>query len=196
MGRHKKLADDLEDDELANGAVTEQRSRERSPLSWVTKVPLLPTIAGLGAIGVVAAAWSTSQISLNFAGGSPSRAEQPQSQRGSGDRMSRSDRAKAVTVAFRENTRVTTGFSGTATIVNHGTQPIKDWTLVFRIPNASVLSVWNAVLVKRGSVATVQSSPKARPIAPGQSVRVLFAASGAASRPSTCRFNGVPCTQR
>jgi hypothetical protein len=202
MGRHNKLADEVEGDDLATAVVAEEEAGEGGGrLRWLTKVPLLPAIAGIGAIGVVTAAWSTSQISLNFAGGAPSHAEQPQAgaqdtnaRRGAGDRTSRSDRTSAVTVAFRATSRSTTGFRATATIVNRGTQTINGWTLVFHIPNARVLSASNVVLVKPGSVATVRNLAAVPTIAPGRSVRVVFTAQGAASRPSSCRFNGVPCT--
>jgi hypothetical protein len=195
MGRHNKFADETDADSLTDVPVTEE-PREGGHLNWITKVPLLPAIAGVVAVGVVAAAWSTSQISLNFAGGTPSHPEQPGSgtrnsadmQRGAGDQPNR-----AVTVAFRATSRTETGFTGTATIFNRGTRPIKLWTLVFRIPNAHVLSVSNAVLVKPGSVASIRNSAQAPVIAPGHSLRVVFWANGAASRPSACRFNRVTC---
>jgi hypothetical protein len=160
-------------------------------------------IAGIGAIGVVTAAWSTSQISLNFAGGAPAVADRPQAQaqtqdsandRGADDRTSRANRSSAVTIAFRATSRSATGFRATVTIANHGTQPINGWTLRFQIPNAQVIGASNSVLVQPGTVATMRNSAYSPTIAPGRSVKVVFTAEGAASKPSTCRFNGVACT--
>ncbi|GAA2092823.1 cellulose binding domain-containing protein [Actinomadura alba] len=202
MGRHTKLADDLdpEDADLTGDAITEPPQQGRR-MGWVTKVPLLPAIAGIGAIGVVTAAWSTSQISLNFAGGTPAVADRPQAQaqdsanrRGADDRTSRAERSSAVTIAFRATSRSSTGFRATATIANHGTQPINGWTLRFQIPNAQVIGATNVVLVQPGRVATVRNPAHSPTIAPGRSVKVIFTAEGAASKPSTCRFNGVACT--
>src|ERR1700754_114045 len=119
MGRHTKLADDLDPQGTGLADDTTAGPTRRARMGWVTKVPLLPAIAGIGAIGVVTAAWSTSQISLNFAGGTPAGADQPQqtqaqdssnSRRGVGDRISRADRTGAVTIAFRATSRSATGF--------------------------------------------------------------------------------------
>jgi hypothetical protein len=194
MGRHTKLEDDLADDVVAD--LPEEGGR----MGWVTRMPLLPLIAGVGAVSVVVAAWSTSQISLNFAGGAPVQ-PQTEAQNGAaaqhapgGDRSSRASRTSTVTVAFRATSRSTTGFRAVATITNHGTRPINGWTLMFRIPNARVLAASNVVLVKGGSVATVRNRAQEPEIAPGHFVRLIFTARGAASTPSACSFNGVVCT--
>jgi cellulose binding protein with CBM2 domain len=200
MGRHTKLEDDLVDDVVAEDPAPRLPADEAGRLGWVTKVPLLPVIAGIGAVGVVVAAWSTSQISLNFSGGSPA---QPLTEARNGataqqgtadDRTSRANRASTVTIAFRATARSATGFKAVATITNHGTRPIDGWTLVFRIPNARVLTASNVVFVRGGSVATVRSLETAPEIAPGHAVRLAFTARGAASTPSACSFNGVVCT--
>jgi hypothetical protein len=191
MGRHTKLEDDLADDVVAD--LPEEGER----LGWFARMPLLPVIAGIGAVSVVVAAWSTSQISLNFTGetAAPPLTEAQNgavAPRGPGD--DRSSRTSTATVSFRATARSETGFRAVATITNRGTRPIDDWTLVFRIPNARVLSASNVVLVKAGSVATVRNLAQAPEIEPGQAVRVVFTARGAASTPSACSFNGVVCT--
>src|SRR5689334_1029309 len=38
-------------------------------MSWIGRTPLMPVLAGIAATGVIVAAFSTRQISLNFAGG-------------------------------------------------------------------------------------------------------------------------------
>jgi cellulose binding protein with CBM2 domain len=200
MGRHTKLEDYLADDVVAEDPAAPPPTGEDGRVGWVTKLPLLPVIAGIGAVGVVVAAWSTSQISLNFAGGSPAQPltearNGATAQQGIADgRTSRSNRTSTVTIAFRATSRSATGFKAVATITNHGTRPIDGWTLVFRIPNARVLTASNVMLVRGGSVATIRSLDTAPEIAPGRAFRVSFTARGAASTPSACSFNGVVCT--
>lgn len=195
MGRHTKLEDDLADDVVTD---LPDQPEEGGRLGWVTRMPLLPLIAGIGAVSVVVAAWSTSQISLNFAGGPPVQ-PQTEAQNGAGaQRPSGGDRSskasRTVTVAFRATSRSTTGFRAVATITNHGNKPINGWTLMFRIPNARVLGASNVVLVKGGSTAMLRNLSREPEIAPGHFVRLTFTARGAASTPSACSFNGVVCT--
>jgi cellulose binding protein with CBM2 domain len=198
MGSHTKLEEDLSS--VVANDVPADLPEEGGNLGWVAKVPLLPLIAGIGAVSVVVAAWSTSQISLNFAGGSPA---QPLTEAQNGavaprgpsqDRAAPPDRANAATISFRATGRSETGFRGVVTITNRGSRPIDDWTLVFRIPNARVLSASNVELVKAGSVATVRQPEAASEIEPGESVRLVYTARGPASAPSACSFNGVVCT--
>lgn len=203
MGRHNKLTDERGADST-DDTVTEVTGRpgHSGPLRWIAKVPLLPAIAGIGAMGVVTAAWSTSQISLNFTEGGLAQAPPPQvgaqgnadAPRGTGDQTSRSTRTSTVTVVFRAISRSETGFKATATIVNRDTEPINGWTLAFRIPGARVLSASNVVLVTPGSIATVRNLTQTPTIAPGRYVRVAFTARGTVGRPDACRFNDVPCT--
>ena len=71
--------------------------RGRLKILSVLPVPMLPIVALVIAVGIVAYALSTQQISLNFAGGAPARETQTDprdnqvSQRGPGERASRGD---------------------------------------------------------------------------------------------------------
>lgn len=189
MGRHTKLADADAPDEM-----TPQPSAT-GRMKWITKVPLLPAVAGAVAICVCAAAWSTSQISLNFAGGGSARQEA----RGNGlqDSAARNGgggRADGVVIAFRASARQGTQFTGTVAIANRGDRPVNGWTLAFKIPNAKVLLASNAVLLRPGAtVASLRNPAYAPTIRPGETIRMTFVARGAAARPSACYFNRTSC---
>lgn len=189
MGRHTKLE--------GEEAPPEQPPRRRR-LGFVTAMPLLPVLALVVAIGVVAYAVSTQQISLNFGGGgSPQnlpQADAGDGGRGARDRASRGGtRADGVVVAFRATGRLPAGFRGSVVISNRGSRPVNGWLLGFKIPNAQVLSVTDSVLAKTGAAAWVRNSTAAPIIKPGDRVRLTFVAKGAASRPSVCVFNRIRC---
>ena len=68
MGRHTKFWDRPETAEaVAEGTPPAGPQR----LAWLGRTPLMPVLAGVIAVGVIAAALSTRQISLNFAGSAP-----------------------------------------------------------------------------------------------------------------------------
>jgi hypothetical protein len=206
MGRHTK--DDVEDGSPAD------ESPRRDPR--VGKVPLLPAVAGVVAVGAVVSAISTQQISLNFAGGPPSapggrspqvddsappdgrhgrhtaRDDSSPSPRG-GNRTSRGYGRTSVSVAFRTLATSPTGFQGQATITNHSRRPVNGWTLTFRYPGAKIFAVRDAREVRKGATLIVRNPAEHPSIAPGRTVRVSFTAAGAAALPTACRFNGKAC---
>jgi Cellulose binding domain len=198
MGRHTKLIEGEE--ALDEEALDEELPQERSRRNWVrtlVSVPLLPMVALVIAIGVVSYAWGTSQISLNFAGGPPQR-QQPQADsqdsliggQPSGDQVGG---RTGVVIAFRATRRLPDGFAGTVTIANRTGRSVSGWTLGFKFPNAQVLTLTNAAVVKKGQVTWVRNLSTTPSIAPGGSVRMTFTASGTASRPSACKFNKANC---
>ena len=205
MGRHtKNVEGDLPDDDGSD-----RRRR-------VGKVPLLPAVTGVVAIGAVVSAISTQQISLNFAGGMPPSGQQAKPQatgstqpdgkrtrhstarddssltprQGSG--VSRSG-GRAVTVTFHTVATWQTGFLGEATITNRTNAPIEGWTLILRYPQRKVLSAWDVKLIRKGTTLIVDNPPEKPTIEPGKSAKVSFAADGSAARPASCSFNGKPC---
>ena len=205
MGRHARLAERealFEAFEAFEDATDEHKGPAgKRRLRWVSRVPLLPAIAGVGALGIVLAAYGTQQISLNFSDGdnAPPAAEAAPPQRqdaatAQGSRASRGiGRAGAVTVAFRATSKWTDGFEGSATIVNVSGRPISRWTFAFRVPNAKVLSIWEVQVVRLGNPVIVHNPPQTPTIAAGGSVQIGFTARGAAGTPSACTFNGVRC---
>jgi hypothetical protein len=207
MGRHVKLAHREALFEAFEDTDEQIRPAGRRRFRWVAKVPLLPTVAGVAALGVVLAAYGTQQISLNFSDGDgPAQADSPNSQAqpprpgqapgatAQGSRASRgSGRDGAVSVSFRTTSTWADGFEGRATIVNVSGRPINGWTFAFRIPNAKVQSIWEVQIVKAGSPVVVRNPPQSPSIAPGESVQLGFTARGAAGPPSACTFNGVRC---
>lgn len=205
MGRHTK---DVED-----GVPEGDSARRRR---GVGKVPLLPAVSGVVAIGAVVSAISTQQISLNFAGGPPAPDEQAQPQvsespasdarrsRGAArdgsalsprdaGRASRGAERSAVTVAFRTVSTWRAGFRGQVTITNRATTPVTGWTLILGYPRTKIVSAWDVKVIQKGDIL-VADNPAAHPsIAPGRSVKVIFTADGSDGRPVTCSFNGRPC---
>jgi hypothetical protein len=179
-------------------------------------VPLLPTVAGIGALGIVLAAYGTQQISLNFADGAAppqpgqgtqrqptsqaqarAQAQRPdpaaQGAHARGAQPNRGSGQPVVMISFRATSKWASGFQGSATIVNVSDRPINGWSLAFRFPNAQVMSVWDVALVKAGSPVVVHNPPQSPTIVPGESLHIGFTARGAVSAPSACTFNGVRC---
>ncbi|TDB77252.1 hypothetical protein E1264_37640, partial [Actinomadura sp. KC216] len=160
-------------------------------------VPLLPIVALVIAVGIVAYALSTQQIALNFAGGAPHDTAQTNprdnqvSQRERNERASRgAGRTDGLIIAFKVASKSPGGFKATATIANNGTRPVTTWALAFKIPTASVTAVSGATVVKTGKVAHVRGRTA---IPPGAKVRIVFAARGTAAKPSACILNSQPC---
>ncbi|WP_345443808.1 cellulose binding domain-containing protein [Actinoallomurus vinaceus] len=171
-------------------------------------MPLLPTVAGVLAIGAIVSAVSTQQISLNFAGGTPSGGASPivtvsgppdqpgghttgnESESG---RVSRGAARSGVVVTVRTTAASARGFQGEATIVNHGTTTVKGWTLVLRYAQARISAVSGGRAVRTGTVLIVRNLATRPSIAPGRTVRVRFTATGTATTPSGCTFNGKTC---
>jgi len=205
MGRHtRNVEDGLPDDDGSD-----RRRR-------VGKVPLLPAVTGVVAIGAVVSAISTQQISLNFAGGTPPSGQQAKPQttgstrpdgtrsrhstarddssltprRGNG--VSRSG-GRAVTVTFRTVATWQTGSLGEATITNRTAAPIEGWTLILRYPQRKILSAWDVKLIRKGNTLVADNPPENPVITPGRSAKVSFVADGPVARPASCSFNGKPC---
>ncbi|MWK33371.1 hypothetical protein GEV43_04490 [Actinomadura sp. J1-007] len=164
-------------------------------------VPLLPIVALVVAVGVVAYALSTQQISLNFAGAAP---KEPQvgpkdgqvAQRGPGERASRgAGRADGLVIRFQAVSRTSTGYRATVTIANRGQRPVPRWALAFQIPGTSVRAVKGATLAKPGARPLIRSRAGAPALAPGHSVRFVFAAKGPVHGPSSCILNRLPCAR-
>jgi len=166
----------------------------------VVFVAPLPVLLLTIVVGIVAYSASTGQISLNFAGGShePTEPKDNQvSQRGPGAeaRASRNaSRNHHLYVAFRA-AKTATGFRGTATIVNRGTNAVPAWTFAFSIPNVQVLSATapGGVMKQYRPYFWMRSAPGAAPIAPGQSVRISYVARGQVHGPTFCKLNYRTC---
>ncbi|MCO6011289.1 cellulose binding domain-containing protein [Actinoallomurus purpureus] len=170
----------------------------------------MPTVAGVLAIGAVVSAVSTQQISLNFAGGTPSGGASPivtvsgGPESPSGKRTARNDASQSgrvsrgtgrsgPAVTVRTTSASAHGFQGEATIVNHGATAVNGWTLVLRYAQARITAASGGRAVRTGATLIVRN-PVARPsIAPGRTVTVRFTATGTGTAPSGCTFNGKSC---
>jgi hypothetical protein len=205
MGRHTKDVEDgvPEDDDP-------QRRRR------VGKMPLLPAVTGVVALGAVVSAISTQQISLNFAGGPPPAGQQAQPQVSEsarphgrhsrhtarddssltpreGSRVSRGSDRASVTVAFRTVSTWQAGFQGQVTITNRTSVPVKGWTLTLSYPRTKIVSAWDVEVIRKGATLIADNPAEHPSIPPGGTVKVSFTADGAGARPAACSFNGRPC---
>jgi len=199
MGRHTKPSRP-EDEAGATGADPPRTGRRWLRLIGLVPLPLFPMLALVIAVGVVAYAFSTQQISLNFAGGAPSEPhtgnrDSQVSDRGQGGRASRGvERSDGLVVGFRVRSRTETGYRARATIANRGVRPVPKWALAFRIKGSRVVSLSGGVVVRTGATGWVRSRPGAPELAPGQSVRVEFVGTGTPRTPYKCILNSQPCT--
>ncbi|WP_018655300.1 cellulose binding domain-containing protein [Actinomadura flavalba] len=196
MGRHTRTPEPgheaAPDAEPASG---DRPNRPRIP------VPLLPIFALVVAGGVVSYAFSTQQISLNFA----APAHEPLTDTAQGGRLAERDqgerasrdagRGSGLVVAFRLAERGATGFTGTATITNRGSAPVARWSLAFALPDATVRSAQGGEVVETGRRGWVRSPAGAPALEPGQSVKIVFRAAGTAGGPRTCVLNREECTR-
>ncbi|GAA3197085.1 cellulose binding domain-containing protein [Actinocorallia longicatena] len=203
MGRHNKLDGGVdwlesETDPAGTAVVPAQAARARR-MAWIGRTPLMPVLAGMAAVGVVAAAFSTQQISLNFSNspgdsgcvGCPSAAEATAPERPSAKAVTRVVRVGRWT--FRPSAAVAGGFTGSVVVANTGTKPLAAWKLRFRIPNAVVTGARGATLRTAGRKGGDVYFVGGTAIAPGKRVVIRFTARGAWSKPTFCRINGSAC---
>ncbi|MVZ99417.1 hypothetical protein F8568_003285 [Actinomadura sp. LD22] len=157
-------------------------------------VPMLPIVALVIAVGVVAYALSTQQISLNFAGGAPKDPVNPRdsqvSQRGPGNRAGRASRPDGLVIAFHVVSRTSTAFRATGTVANRGRTTVSRWALAFKIPNVTVRAISGAIVVRTGQLAYVRGRTG---LAPGASAQFVFTANGTPRKPTYCIMNKLAC---
>jgi hypothetical protein len=163
----------------------------------------MPVLAGIAATGVIAAAFSTRQISLNFAGGdkapavvetpAPAPAQEPDALRAEPDRPSRSAARSPLTVRFKVVPLAGGGFNGIVAVRNSTPKLLAKWLLAFQIPNAAVVSVTGAKVKTDGKNGTVVFFGSNVDLAPGQAAIVNFKATGAPGLPTVCKINKLSC---
>jgi hypothetical protein len=162
----------------------------------------MPVLAGIAATGVIVAAFSTRQISLNFAGGDKPPASdcagcptQPVVPQDAPDRTtSRSTAHTPLTIRFKVIPLSGGGFNGVVTVRNSTPRPLPKWRLAFQIPNAAVVSVTGAAVRTDGKNGTVVLFGSNVALAPGQATIVNFKAKGAPGLPTACKINKLSCT--
>jgi hypothetical protein len=183
------------EDLMGADAPVEQPHKSRG-LRWVGRVPLLPMLALMVAVALVGYAWTTKQISLNFAGAAPPRSNKCEAapcdtSTDNGRSTEAPSRQNTIAVTVRKTGHTAGGFTGTATLVNRGAKPFKGWTLAFRMPKAKMIGASGAVLLKStGSTSTFHGTSV---IAPGKTVHLVFTGTGQFSAPSSCHLNGALC---
>lgn len=189
MGRHTKL------EERVDGHPPMEDPEPAERFSWITKVPLLPLVALTVAGGFVAYGLSTSQISLNFAG-SPPRSQAQADADQNVPATTEGSNAAGVIVTYKTTSRTSDGFRGYVWITNRGPKSLEGWRLALKIPDATIVKMSNADVVRTGAVMVVRNQPADSTVTPGSTVRLAFIARGTLGRPSGCKFNDVTCTLR
>lgn len=217
MGRHTKFWErpSWEEAPSDGGEPPESPAKPRR-MAWLGRTPLMPLLAGIIAVGVIAAAFSTRQISLNFAGGTPSgpgsaacagcESLSDRQETGGADPqplVAPSQAAlpgqsvrEAVRQPFKVDIRLagmTSGGFTAVVVIRNTSKSAKNWRLAFRIPNAVVVGVQGATLktTKAHGGTTWFTGLAALPAR--QSVKVHFTANGAWSKPAVCKVNGKAC---
>ncbi|BCY13379.1 hypothetical protein L3i22_084670 [Actinoplanes sp. L3-i22] len=101
--------------------------------------------------------------------------------------------AAVCEVAYRMSA-YTGGFTAGITVLNIGTETINGWT--FRFPldaTATVVEIWNAVLLSATDVVTTRDKSWNAVVPPGNSITIGFRATGASATPSSFTVNDLPC---
>jgi hypothetical protein len=101
----------------------------------------------------------------------------------------------SVALTYTTTDRWNTGYNGQVDIANGSTASINGWTLTFELPSSTVTQVWNASYTRASDgTFTVRNASWNGTIAPGQSTSFAFGANGTPATPTSCTFNGTPCT--
>ncbi|GAB2809067.1 hypothetical protein GCM10022221_03010 [Actinocorallia aurea] len=207
MGRHTKFWD---------RPVTTDEPPVPSPakkvrMAWIGRTPLMPTLAGVAALGVITAAFLTQEIPLDFAspgsernesaacaGCEPQKAEMPAvgtavPTASPETETERSTVPPALSANFRLQKAPGSGFTAVVTLRNTGDKAVGGWKLRFRIANAVVRGAEGAtvqtVAANGGTTVLVGTSP----IPAGGTLRVKVTGEGAWSNPTSCRINNLKC---
>ncbi|WP_157963643.1 cellulose binding domain-containing protein [Actinocorallia populi] len=220
MGRHTKFWDRASGQEAPSDGAPPVAAPQR--LAWLGRTPLMPLLAGVVAVGVIAAAFSTRQISLNFAGGAPSGQDSAACagcdgladlrEEGSGQpetagpqvvagpseaslprQSTRTVSQRPLRVEIRLGEMISGGFTAVA-VVRNTSRTAKDWKLSFRIPNAVIVAAEGAGLRTTSKNGGTTWLDGLGALEGRQSVKVTFTAEGAWSKPSVCKVNGYDCS--
>ncbi|MEO3782818.1 cellulose binding domain-containing protein [Actinocorallia sp. B10E7] len=102
--------------------------------------------------------------------------------------------AQGIGVTYR-TVEVSAGyFEGEVTLTNETGAELRDWTLSFTYPGASIRNVWNGHLwTGDDGTVTVTGDENTASVPAGASVTIRFGGSGAPSRPRGCAVNGSAC---
>ncbi|MGE5288760.1 MAG: hypothetical protein ACM3ML_16495 [Micromonosporaceae bacterium] len=106
----------------------------------------------------------------------------------------RSHPASNVTISYRTVKSVAGGFVGTISITYHRAKPVSNWQLWFRYPDVRITGITGVSLVPgEHDAVTIRSLPGSLPLQEGQTLPIIFAASGTPSAPVDCFFDNVRC---
>jgi hypothetical protein len=215
MGRHTRFLERASWEEAPSDAAPPVK---RTRMAWLGRTPLMPILAGIIAVSVIAAAFSTRQISLNFAGVAPAEpgsaacagceplsdrrgdpeartqapAEESPSQDAAPRQSARSASQQPLRVSIRLTEMISGGFTAVA-VIRNTSKTDRNWRLAFRIPNAVVVDVEGATFKTTKAHGGTTWFAGLAPLPAHATVKVRFTANGAWSKPALCKINGKDC---
>lgn len=156
-------------------------------------------------VGLVLFGYSTTQIYLRFSeppvehGVTPAGPSAGPSARdaegGGGEARAEEDAGGApADLSYTTVESSSTAFTGRVTLTNTGSTALEGWELVLGFDGATVTSAWDVDWEATGDGVVARAPASDRDLAPGESVEVTFTAEGTAQPPSSCTFNGAPCS--
>ena len=220
MGRHTKFWDRASGQEAPPDGAPPVAAPAR--MAWLGRTPLMPLLAGVAAVGVIAAAFSTRQISLNFPAGAPSgqdsaacagcegvadmgeeKSAQPPGDTGSPvpaspsqaslpQQSTRTVSQRPLRVEIKLDETTPGGFTAVA-VVHNDSRTAKGWKVSFRIPNAVIVSAEGAALHTTAKNGGTTWFTGFSVLEGRQKAKVTFSAEGAWSKPALCKVNGYDC---
>ncbi|MDA2813495.1 cellulose binding domain-containing protein [Nocardiopsis sp. RSe5-2] len=154
-------------------------------------------------VGLVLFGYSTTQIYLRFSEppvehgttpAGPSAGPSTQDSEG-GEARAEEDAAGApANLSYTTVESSATAFTGRVTLTNTGSTALEGWELVLGFDGATVTSAWDVDWEATGDGVVARAPASDGGLAPGESVDVTFTAEGTAQAPSSCTFNGNPCS--
>ncbi|MDA2808514.1 cellulose binding domain-containing protein [Nocardiopsis suaedae] len=156
-------------------------------------------------VGLVLFGYSTTQIYLRFSeppvehGATPtgpSAGPSAQEPEGGGGEARAEEDASGAPAALSYTTVETssTAFTGRVTLTNTGPAALEGWELVLGFDTARVTSARDVDWEATGDGMVAREPASRGGLAPGESVEVTFTAEGVAQPPTSCTFNGAPCS--
>ncbi len=97
-------------------------------------------------------------------------------------------------IGYQTTQLLSAGFVGRLRLTGRSGRPTSDWWLSFTYPGVRITSMTGATWhTGADGVVTVEPLPATPELGPGATVTITFVATGSASAPASCRFDGARC---